>query len=264
MLVLLLFSTLSWGGNGDVPSRLSKNEYGHTILKVDGVPMLMVCGELHNSSASTPQYMNKVLRKLTKLNLNSVLATVAWEDIEPKEGQFDFSLVDSLMAGAYRNGLRVGILWFGSWKNGESSYAPEWVKRDTKRFQRVISPDGKPIEILSPFCEATMRADSKAFAALMAHIRENDIHKTVIIAQPENEVGIFQDMDYSKMGKDALKQQVPNALTLYLKKNEKRLKLGIAKVWRENGKKILVLGKKCLVMDMSQKLIVPYGNMLLT
>ena len=67
MLVLLLFSTLSWGGNGDVPSRLSKNEYGHTILKVDGVPMLMVCGELHNSSASTPQYMNKVLRKLTKL-----------------------------------------------------------------------------------------------------------------------------------------------------------------------------------------------------
>lgn len=237
MLVLLLFSTLSWGGNGDVPSRLSKNEYGHTILKVDGVPMLMVCGELHNSSASTPQYMNKVLRKLTKLNLNSVLATVAWEDIEPKEGQFDFSLVDSLMAGAYRNGLRVGILWFGSWKNGESSYAPEWVKRDTKRFQRVISPDGKPIEILSPFCEATMRADSKAFAALMAHIRENDIHKTVIIAQPENEVGIFQDMDYSKMGKDALKQQVPNALTLYLKKNEKRLKLGIAKVWRENGKK---------------------------
>ena len=44
-------------------------------------------------------------------------------------------------------------------------------------------------------------------------------------------------MDYSKMGKDALKQQVPNALTLYLKKNEKRLKLGIAKVWRENGKK---------------------------
>ena len=32
--------------------------------------------------------------------------------------------------------MRLVLLWFGSWKNSMSCYAPAWVKTDTKRFPR--------------------------------------------------------------------------------------------------------------------------------
>ena len=35
------------------------------------------------------------------------------------------------------------LLWFGTWKNTNPSYTPEWVKSDTKRFPRMITRDGK-------------------------------------------------------------------------------------------------------------------------
>ena len=43
------------------------------------------------------------------------------------------------------------LLWFGSWKNSMSCYAPAWVKRDTRRFPRATDLDGTRQEILSPF-----------------------------------------------------------------------------------------------------------------
>ncbi|WVF69434.1 hypothetical protein IAT40_004211 [Kwoniella sp. CBS 6097] len=44
-----------------------------------------------------------------------------------------------------RHGMRLVLLWFGSWKNGMSTYAPAWVKRDHKRFERASVPgdDGR-------------------------------------------------------------------------------------------------------------------------
>jgi hypothetical protein len=182
------------------PSKLVKNQYGATQLQVNGIPFIVLAGELHNSSSSTVKYMNTIWPKIKKLNLNTVLAAVSWEQIEPQEGEFDFTLVDSLISGAYRNNLRLGILWFGSWKNGESSYAPIWVKHDTKRFFRVLDESGRKNETLSPFCMETCKSDANAFARLMAHIRnvDHDNH-TVILIQVENEVGVFLDMDYSKI-----------------------------------------------------------------
>ena len=45
-------------------------------------------------------------------------------------------------------------------------YAPSWVKRDQARFPRAALPDGRGVDILSPFGAATLAADSRAFAAL--------------------------------------------------------------------------------------------------
>ena len=66
--------------------------------------------------------------------------------------------------------LRLVLLWFGTWKNTSPQYTPEWVKFDNKRFPRMVDKDGKPSYCLSPFGENTLKADKKAFVALMGHL----------------------------------------------------------------------------------------------
>ncbi len=111
-----------------------------TQLIVDGKPFLVIGGELRNSSSSSIEYMRPIWERLVALNLNTVLAPVSWELIEPEEGRFDFTLIDGLIQEARRHDLRLIFLWFGSWKNGMSSYIPLWVKQDYRRFPRVQAP----------------------------------------------------------------------------------------------------------------------------
>src|SRR5271166_2982500 len=62
---------------------------------VDGKPFIMLAGELHNSSASSTEYMQPIWERLAALHLNTVIGTASWELVEPEEGKFDFSLVDA-------------------------------------------------------------------------------------------------------------------------------------------------------------------------
>lgn len=206
-----------------------------TQLMVNNEPFLMIAGEIHNSSASTIEYMKPLFPKLKEMNLNSVFVTLAWEQFEPKEGVYDYTLVDAILKNAKENNLKVCLLWFASWKNGESSYAPLWVKKDTKRFLRVKTKEGKEIETLSPFCEATKLADAKAFTALMKHIKEVDTDQTVIMMQPQNEVGMFQEIDYNQQSLDLYKQQVPKELMRYLVKNKSNLDHYVTSAWAKSN-----------------------------
>jgi hypothetical protein len=51
------------------------------------------------------------------------------------------------------------FLWFGSWKNGVSTYPPLWVKTDLKRFPRAQNKEGESLDILSAFSEVNLKAD---------------------------------------------------------------------------------------------------------
>jgi beta-galactosidase GanA len=42
---------------------------------------------------------------------------VAWEQIEARQGKFDFSFVDTLLGQAREHRVRLILLWFGTWKN---------------------------------------------------------------------------------------------------------------------------------------------------
>jgi beta-galactosidase GanA len=198
-------------GAAELPRIVERD--GRHALMVDGAPFLVLGGQAHNSS-NYPAALPKVRAALKDAQANTLEIPVAWEQIEPREGSFDFSYVDTLIADARRNKLRLVLLWFGTWKNTAPAYTPAWVKLDNRRFPRMLDKDGKPAYCLSPFGEATLAADKKAFVALMAHLRKIDAGKrTVIMVQVENEVGTYGLVrDYAPRAQAAFAQPVPPAV----------------------------------------------------
>ena len=210
-----------------------------TQLVVDGKPLLMLAGEVLNSSSSSLDYMRPIWPHLAAIQLNTVLTPLSWELIEPREGQFDFTLLDGLIQDARRNNLRLVFLWLASWKNGMSSYAPIWVKQNPQRFPRVLEKGGVPVEILSTLGKESMQADARAFAAVMRHIREvdGDGH-TVLMMQVENEVGVLGDSrDRSPVANRAFEGPVPRELMAYLQQRHATLLPEFRQVWEAAGAK---------------------------
>ena len=72
--------------------------------------------------------------KMDQGHLNTLIVPVYWETLEPEEGSYDFSLVDSLLEQAVRFKKKLILLWFGLWKNAESAYVPAWMKQDSETF----------------------------------------------------------------------------------------------------------------------------------
>lgn len=229
------FST-SWAQAGDGAPHLETHGSVQQLV-VDGKPFLILGGELHNSSSSSLDYMKPIWPKLAAMNLNTVVTPLSWELIEPEEGKYDFSLVDGLLSQARENHERIVFLWLASWKNGMSSYPPVWVKRDTKRFPRVVI-DGNEVNILSTLGKATEEADARAFAALMAHIKQVDGQHTVLMMQVENEVGVLgASRDHSPEAEQAFAGAVPQELTHYLASHRQTLYPELLALWEENGAK---------------------------
>jgi hypothetical protein len=241
------FITLAGNAQSNINTIPHLEKHGNTArLVVDGKPMLLLCGELHNSSTGGLDYMRPIWKRMAEKNLNSVIAAVSWELVEPAEGNFDFTLVDSTIAGARAANLKLILIWFASWKNGGSIYMPAWVKKDDKKFPRVKDRSGKSLEILSAFGEATMKADARAFAALMHHIKETDSrYQTVIMMQVENEMGVLDNpgipgnasRDCSPAAEAAFHAEVPATLMNYLQRHKDSLYPELKKVWSDNGYK---------------------------
>lgn len=185
---------------------------GRHALIVDGEPYLMLGAQMNNSSA-WPAAMAKVWPVMDALHVNTLEAPIAWEQIEPREGQFDFSYLDLLLAQAREHRVHLILLWFATWKNTNPQYAPAWVKLDNKRFPRMIKPDGTLHYALSPLGRTTLAADSRAFVALMQHLKQVDTDHTVLMMQVENEAGSYGlARDHSREADTLFAGPVPPAL----------------------------------------------------
>jgi hypothetical protein len=208
-------------------------------LIVDGQPFLVLGGELANTASSSTEYMKPVWPRLAQMHLNTVLTGMSWAQFEPAEGKFDYALVDGLLAAARQQNLKIVFVWFGSWKNGISSFAPAWVKADQNRFPRAQLGSGRSIEVLSTLSPENVKADSTAYKAFMHHLREVDSDKhTVIMIQIENEVGVLGDSrDRSAEANEAFAKPVPKPLTDYLQRHKSALRPELKKAWDANGDK---------------------------
>lgn len=220
---VLIAAGVLLGGAIGVPAQIPAIHYanGSGQLLVGGRPYLILGGELGNSSAGTAAQADVILPKLAQMHLNTVLMPVAWNEIESTEGTFDFQVVDHWIEVAREQHLHLVLLWFGSWKNSESSYAPLWVKENPKRFPRAMAADGMPLEILSTLGAETEDADGLAFGALMRHVREIDqTQQTVLMVQVENEVGYLgYGRDRSQAANELFSASVPEELMRKLEAN---------------------------------------------
>ncbi|KAF1953706.1 glycoside hydrolase [Byssothecium circinans] len=197
-------------------------------LIVNGEPFLMLSAELHNSTLSSAKYMRdtETWENMKAMHINTLLGSVSWEQIEPTEGLFTFQNLDEVILDARKHGLKLVLLWFGSFKNALSTYVPAWVKKDVKRFPRVhVSEAGaktRTLELVSPFCERAWEADAKAFATLCKHLKDFDgEHSTVVMLQVENETGLLGDSrDRSRVAVKKFGEPIPKETLEFLRSND--------------------------------------------
>lgn len=215
-------------------------------LNLDGEPVLLLGGQVHNSTSSHPDAIDDAFAKAHLLGANTVLAPVCWDLVEPSEGTFDFDLVDHLLRTADQHGLRLVPLWFGAFKNAGSTYSPTWVRADRSRFPRAVTHDtarpaftyegatAKPV--LSVFSPELVDADAVAFEALMAFIAAHPLRDLVPLVQVENEVGLLADSrDRSAIAQKAWDAAVPPSLLHALPRLAPESMAGTA--WRDHGTK---------------------------
>ena len=129
LVLALILSQLGVTATSDLPHFRAEN--GAPQFVVHGKPFVIFGGELGNSSAGTAAQADLILPEMARIHLNTILMPVAWEQTEPTEGHSDFRVLDHWIDVARQQNLHLVLLWFGSWKNAFSEYAPDWVKTDT-------------------------------------------------------------------------------------------------------------------------------------
>jgi len=206
------------------------------VFTVNGEPFFPVGGQSMNQAGQSASEAEAAFKAVKLLHGNTLEIPVYWEQVEPEEGRFDFSIVDALLASARRYGMKLVLLWFATWKNGNMDYTPTWVKTSPQRFRRVASPTGRAVWVLSSHCRANTEADQRAFTALCAHLKAVDsTERTVIALQIENEPGILgSDRDYGPEAQATFESPVPDELVSKMKAAGKG---PVFEVWQEAGGK---------------------------
>ncbi len=191
---------------------------GRASLFVDGKPFFALGAQVDNSSGWAER-LSAVWPAAKRMRLNTLEVPVYWEQMEPRKGSFDFTVVDAILAQAREHKVHLILLWFGTWKNGRMHYVPDWVKSDTATYPRMLTRAGASIDVLSPNAPANLEADRTAFVALMHHLKEADAQHTVIMMQVENESGSLGSVrDFSPLAQKQFVGQVPEALVKGLHK----------------------------------------------
>jgi beta-galactosidase GanA len=215
-LTLAFLALISAASAQDLPKLVQQD--GRASLFVDGKPYFALGAQVDNSSGWADR-LSAVWPIAERMKLNTLEVPVYWEQMEPKRGTFDFTVVDTILAQARDHHTRLILLWFGTWKNGKMHYVPDWVKSDTATYPRMKTRTGTPIDVLSPNEPANLEADRTAFTALMHHLKQADPQHTVIMMQVENESGSLGSVrDFSPTAQKQFASAVPEALVKGLKK----------------------------------------------
>ena len=183
--------------------------------------------------------MKPLWPKLVRAKINTVLAGVSWDQIEPQEGKFDFSVLDGVIRDARNNNLHLALLWFASWKNGLSSYPPDWVKKDFERFPRAQIRTGQTIELLTPLSDANRDADARAFrgpdAARASEVDGRAAHRHHDPGGERSGNARRHPRPLARGQPQAFEGPVPNELMDYLQQHKDTLIPEFRQVWQAAG-----------------------------
>jgi beta-galactosidase GanA len=218
-LVATLVATLPAAASETVALPHLVQKDGRHALFVDGAPFLLLGVQAGNSS-DWPAMLPKVWPAVEFVHANTLEIPIYWEQFEPRPGVYDPSMVDTLIKQAREHHVRLVLLWFGTWKNGSAHYMPLWMKRDAENFPKVIGKTGRRVDSPSPHASAPLEADTRAFRALMRHLKAVDHDRTVIMVQVENEPGTWNSVrDYSPAAEKLFAAPVPAELLRALGKS---------------------------------------------
>jgi len=218
----LLFIAVSLRGQTTDPllPHLIHKDGRHAFI-VDGQPYLILGAQCNNSSA-WPAVLPKVWSAMEALHVNTLEIPIYWEQFEPQPGNYDYSVIDTIIMQARSRELRLILLWFATWKNGSNHYMPQWMKLQPDKYFNMIDKNGKQIDSPSPHADATLSADTKAFSAFMRHLKEVDRQHTVIMVQVQNEPGSWGAVrDYSPKAQKIFDSPVPTAAIKAMKLSPK-------------------------------------------
>ncbi len=193
------------------------------IFKVDGKPFYPL-GRHHlymgGYTARDESVIERSFQGLKQCNGNTMCVPIYWDQIEPEEGKYDFSSVDTLLRISRKYESKLIFLWFAQWKNGVMDFAPAYIKANPKKYKRVVTQSGATLWVLSSHCQANLEADKKAYTAVCKHLQEVDSkQQTVIGMQIENEAGILgSERDYSPEAQAVYESPVTAKLMSAMKK----------------------------------------------
>ena len=183
--------------------------HGRSIFYVDGHPFIALAVEIpwyhtvYGRYHETMAAYDDLYPAARRLGLNTIKVPVKWSQVEPRQGEFDFSYVDHVKSVAERNGLKVILGWFGHYASGRAGniyrnltnevWAPMDVIEDDRAYPRAVDASGRAHHnAISYDNDAVIAREAAAFGAFMRHIRETDAAtRTVIMIQVENEIGVF-------------------------------------------------------------------------
>ena len=166
---------------------------GRKALFVDGKPFIILGLQWDCDGCYTPEDMDPFFEHGEKMSLNTASLLLYWREIEPEEGKYDFRMLDHRIEMARKHHMKIVLVWFASFKNGDLAYAPDYVRRDHGRFRKVIDKNGAVQTNHScPTSEETHKRDELALIQIFNHLKKVDSKEhTVILFQMENETGVF-------------------------------------------------------------------------
>ena len=208
-LLLATVNVFSQASINKMPQIINQN--GRHAFLVDGKPFFMFGGQAHNSSG-WPAMMPSVWLAAEKMHLNTLELPIYWEQIEPQQGKFDFSLVDILLTQAHAHKVHLVLLWFGTWKNGSNHYMPEWMKHDAAKYPNITGKKEIGLIRLLRIRKQHLKLIKKPLPAVMRYLKKADAQHTVIMVQVENEPGTWGSVrDYSSAAQKLFEGTVPAA-----------------------------------------------------
>ena len=165
---------------------------GHKALYVDGQPFLILGLQWDCDSCYSAETMTSLMPHARRMGCNVASLLLAWRCVEPQEGQFDFSILEAMLAGAREHNLRIVLVWFGAYKNACMNYAPDWVRNNPQRFRRAVDANGCALQNFACYnCEETLQRDMTAVSAVFNYLKKYDIDHRVILFQVNNEAGLL-------------------------------------------------------------------------